>query len=243
MLPRSSLPSKSSLDYLLVRPGEEVTAELWNKLVAEVRARRIVRSTGTRVSYAPDGQTIAFERPGGFSHAWQANVAKDAGTRWYAFVAPGTINGQEAVNPDGTKLSDLAATNDPAIEIVSQKFDTRNRGFIVAEIEMKAGYSAIDKITIVQCPDLTSDSTTARPMSARWERGITGFDRDGVHRARYPIARLALSGGVVFCYQVAYWNQQHAAIPPVPPGTNQVSSGSSLARHFFWPVGGNTDLL
>ena len=48
-------------DLPFVRRGQSITAELWNRLVATVRAVRLLPGDGARLRSMPDGTIVGFD--------------------------------------------------------------------------------------------------------------------------------------------------------------------------------------
>lgn len=217
-------------EFLDVKPGDPITAEIWNRLLAATdRSNVLYGGENIRVTKLPHGTIVNAKNTMGWLHPWKVIAAKKTAT-----VLPGLINGEEPTMIDKKtgqpkKLSDRPP---PQLSINERSLGANGIGWIALELETDEKYRAIKTAEVVQCQVITlSEEKTANPYFYFGLGGIGNF------RVRYPLARLQKAINGISVYQVAMFNLNWAAKPPAPSGTGTARQAgqSALPRHFFWP--------
>ena len=170
---------------LFVRPGDKLTASLWNKLVALVRSCRVWPGTGTRIRRTPDGCIISASFADSWDHPFKVFFGGDSCTINKGLVdsIEPTINGVP-LSGDAKKKKDV-----PTLNLGSPKFDKDGLGWIVVEI--------------------TVDSDKWKTVSAEIKQ-VDTLKADSKLKGRHPIALLTQrDNGSIDCFQVEYFNLQH----------------------------------
>jgi len=170
---------------LFVRPGEKLTASLWNDLVALVRSCRVWPGNGTRIRRTPDGSTISASFADSWDHPFKVFFAGDSCT-----IAKGTVDNIEPTI-DGVPLSGDARKKKgiPTLDLSAPEFNDDGLGWIVVEITVDPDQWKTTAAEIKQVDTLTADDKL---------------------KGRHPIALLAQrDGGNPDCFQVEYFNLQH----------------------------------
>src|SRR5438067_9431749 len=75
---------------LFVRPGERITAALWNKLVGACRSARILAGDGIRLRQTPDGTLISASVWQPWNHPFKVSLSGTSAT-----INRGWVNGIE----------------------------------------------------------------------------------------------------------------------------------------------------
>ena len=170
---------------LFVRPGDKLTAELWNKLVLAVKSCTVWPGSGTRIRRTPDGTTISATFWDDWSHPFKVNYAGSACT-----VSKGLIDGVEP------KIKDVPISGDsknkqpiPVLDVSHPKLDKDGHGWIAIEIEVDADKWKTTAASIVQVDSLKSDAKL---------------------KGRHPLAFLTKKADdSIECFQVEFFNLQH----------------------------------
>jgi hypothetical protein len=139
------------LSYLEVHPGDEITLEREDDLLAEIKERTAVGGLNTRVVRMGTRQIVHFDPPmPSWNHSWKATLQ---GTR--LGMRTGLINGYEP-QIDGVPLGGDARNRPPTLALSLDKYDDEGRSWIALQVtRMGDAPEAIDKIdpktlTIVQ---------------------------------------------------------------------------------------------
>lgn len=170
---------------LLVRPGQRITAALWNKLVAACRGARILAGDGVTLRQTPDGTLISCSIWRPWNHPFKVTLS---GTS--AMVSKGLINGIEPTIKD-VPIGGTEKEPPPKLEFKAPKLDEGGRGWIAVEIVCEQEKWTIESATIVQVDALETDD----PASAR-----------------HPLAMLRKNpGSDLALFQIEYFNLQHRA--------------------------------
>lgn len=172
---------------LFVKPGQPITAALWNKLAAAARSCRILAGDGVRLRQTPDGTLISCSVWKPWSHPFKVSLSGDTAT-----VGRGLVDGVEP------KIKGVPIGGDPAngkpqpkLEIREPEFDEEGRGWIAVEVTCDSEKWDVTEATIVQVADLKS----ADPLK-------------GLH----PLAMIRDTGGATMTlFQIAHFNLQHRA--------------------------------
>jgi hypothetical protein len=213
-------------DFLSVKPGDLITADIWNKMAASAdRSKMLFGGENARVNMTPHGTLVNAKFVGGYSHPWRVLPSID-----HLVVNPGTINN---VMPTikGVPLDSRPA---PQLDIDTGLYDQSGMGWIAAILTCDNAWITIKHLEIKQVANITREDSTAQ-MNPQLYLGYAGFSDQ---TARYPIARIQKipsPPGEDFGYrlwQIAMFNLQWKAKPPAGPGM----PGSQVSRHFYWPV-------
>ncbi len=176
---------------LFVRPGERITAALWNKLVAAGRACRLISGDGIRLRQTPDGTLVSCSTWKPWNHPFKVTLSGTSAT-----INRGLVN---TIEP---KIKDVPIGGDeangkpqPKIEFKEPKLDKDGRGWIAVEVICdKEKQWAVASATVVQVGELKTDDPTK-----------------GLH----PIAMLRRSKtGDLSLFQIEFFNLQHKAAVP-----------------------------
>lgn len=209
-------------DFLEVKRGDAITADLWNRMEkASLRSRVLLGGENMRVDQFPHGALLSAKHGGGWDHPWRVIISSAA-----AMVSPGTVNGEKPTIKDKAGHQQLMTNRPPPLIALSHSlFDSHGNGWIALELLLDKNYNAIKTAEVKQTMTITgAELTTDNPFFFFGLPGIAGF------KARYPLAKLKrLPGGGMQVYQIAMFNVNHKAKPPQEGQT-------SLARHFFWPA-------
>jgi hypothetical protein len=173
---------------LFVRPGERITAALWNKLVAVARSCRIISGDGIRLRQTPDGTLISCSSWTPWNHPFKVSFSGTSAT-----IGRGLVNGIEPKIDDVPIGGDEAAGKaQPKLEFKEPKFGKDGRGWIAIEVMCdKEKQWAVASATVVQVGELKSDDAT---------------------KARHPIAMLRkTNAGSLIQFQIEFFNLQHKA--------------------------------
>lgn len=170
---------------LFVRPGQRITAALWNKLVAAYRGARILAGDGITLRQTPDGTLISCSVWRPWNHPFKVTLSGTSAT-----VSKGLINGIEPTIKD-VPIGGTEKAPPPKLQFKTPKLDKEGRGWIAVEIVCEQEKWTIESATIVQIDTLETDD----PASAR-----------------HPLAmiREQLSGSLGL-FQIEYFNLQHGA--------------------------------
>ena len=213
-----------------VRPGEPITSELWNKMVAASRAAQVcLGGENVNLNQIPHGTTINARFVRSWVHPWRMQASYT-----HALFHPGTING---ISPTikASRGGDIKLSNNPppTLAISPSEWDDSGFAWMVLEITMDDDWRQIKKAQILQRPNITREDSK-HVDTPQLYLGYAGFNDS--HTARYPLVRLqrvqnvAAGGQLRFSYwQVAMFNLQHKAVPPIEGQT-------SISRHYFWPA-------
>lgn len=173
---------------LFVRPGERITASIWNKLVTAGRAVRILAGDGIRLRKTPDGTLISCSTWKPWNHPFKVSLSGTSAT-----INRGLVGGIEP------KIKDVPIGGDevngkpqPKLEFKEPKLDKDGRGWIAVEVTCdKEQQWGVKSATVVQVAELKSDD----PL-----------------KARHPIAMLRRSkAGSLSLFQITFFNLQHRA--------------------------------
>ena len=192
---------------LFVRPGERITAALWNKLVDACRCARILPGDGIQLRRTPDGTLISCSTWKPWNHPFKVSLSGNAAT-----INKGLVDGIEPAIK-GTPISGEPDTGQgaikppPKLEFKQPKLDKEGRGWIAVEILCDKKLWKTQSAEMVQVSDFKTDD----PLK-------------GLH----PIAMLRQrANGSLALFQIEFFNLQHRA--------NVLTDGKT-ARHFFWPA-------
>ena len=172
---------------LFVRPGERLTAALWNKLVTAVRACRILPGDGITLRQTPDGTLLSCTLWKTWNHPFKVSFAGTSAT-----INLGLVDGLEPKIKDvpisGIEDKGIAQ---PKLEFKVPKVDKDGRGWIAIEVTCDEKEWKTKSAEMVQVDNLKSDNAL---------------------KARHPIAMLRQKkNGEMSCFQVEYFNLQHRA--------------------------------
>ena len=207
-------------DLPFVKRGQPITAELWNRLCAAVRAVRLLPGEGARLRSTPDGTIVGFDAaPASWSHPFQVSlIGKTA-----AEIRPGTVNSIEPKIGD-VPLSGSDSKPTPKLEFGKVKLDGDGRGYIAIEITCGAKWE-IKTMGMVQVAYFDSENGEDSPGGSGGPSSIGGIPGISGRRVRYPIAMLReRSTGQLDLFQIVFFNIAHRAQPRT----------EDVARHFFW---------
>jgi hypothetical protein len=218
-------------DFLTVKPGDPITAEIWHQLLKSVdRSNTLYGGENTRVTKTPHGTFVNAKTIAGWLHPWRVLVSRD-----HATVYPGLINGQKPLMLDKVTGNELSLDNrpPPLLPLNDNSFNN-GVGYIALELTCDNKYQKITKAHVIQCQVIIgSELTTSNPYLYFGLPGVGNF------QVRYPLARLQRVASQKFVvYQVAMFNLNWKAKPPLPSGggTGATAIGSAFPRHFFWPA-------
>ena len=170
---------------LFVRPGDKLTAELWNKLVLAVKACTIWPGNGTRIRRTPDGTTISASFSDDWSHPFYVTYSGNSCT-----VSKGLIDGIEPTI-NGTPISGDPKNKKPipVLDVNHPKLDKDGHGWVAIEIEVDAEKWKTTKATIVQVDNLKAGTKL---------------------KGRHPLAFLTQNEDeTIASFQVEFFNLQH----------------------------------
>ena len=210
-------------DLPFVRRGQPITADLWNRLVAAVRAVRLLPGDGARLRSMPDGTIVGFDAaPAPWAHPFQVSLIGQSA----AEIRTGLLN---AIEPKiaGVPLSGTDDKPPPKLEFGKLKLDTDNRGYIAVEITCGKKWE-ITTMEMVQVAYFDSESGEEPPEGSGGPSSIGGIPGISGRRVRYPLAMLRQrSTGQLDLFQIVFFNIVHRAQPR--------DDAADVARHFFWP--------
>lgn len=205
----------SAPQWPVVRPGQPITAELWNLARAFVRANQLRAGDGVRLRWTPDGTIIsAPQTSADFDHPFCVTLVGNA-----ARITPGTINSLP-VFIEGVPLDDEPP---PHLEWSKLDVDDEGRGFIAVEFACDKDWKVDpETLTVVQVADWGSeDGRRAKDQGVAQEAPSLN-DR----RTRWPLAMLRQRAGKqIDVFQITMAPLQHRAVP---------RADTNAARHFFW---------
>jgi hypothetical protein len=210
-------------DLPFVRRGQPITAELWNRLVATVRAVRLLPGDGARLRSTPDGTIVGFDAaPVPLPHPFQVSLLGLTAAQ----IRPGTINSIEP-KIDGVPLSGTDEKSPPRLEFRKLKLDADDRGYIAAEIACGEKWE-IKTIEMVQIAYFDSENGEDPAPGSGGPSSVGGIPGISGRRVRYPVAMLRRrKSGRIDVFQIVFFNIVHRAQPR--------DDKSNVARHFFWP--------
>ena len=210
-------------DLPFVRRGQPITADLWNRLVAAVRAVRLLPGDGARLRSMPDGTIVGFDAASSpWAHPFQVSLIGQSA----AEIRTGLLN---AIEPKiaGVPLSGTDDKPPPKLEFGKLKLDTDNRGYIAVEITCGKKWE-ITTMEMVQVAYFDSESGEEPPEGSGGPSSIGGIPGISGRRVRYPLAMLRQrSTGQLDLFQIVFFNIVHRAQPR--------NDADDVARHFFWP--------
>lgn len=228
-------------DSLDVRPGEEITADKWNKMKKAADAAQVLRGgDNTRSIATPHGVLISTKHGGGWNHPWRV-VTSQLSARIY----PGTVNGEYPTIVDADKNeTKIDAKPPPYLNLSSvPNVNPRNNvGWIALELQLKDDYRTIETAKIVQVAFIVgSELHTDNPF---FFFGLPGIGNsvnaagETTHGVRYPLARLQYfpNTNTVDIFQVSMFNLNHVCKPPAQQHFPNAPDQSTLPRHFFYPA-------
>ena len=169
---------------LFVRPGQRLTATLWNSLAAACRQARIISGDGIRLRQTPDGTLISSSTWKPWNHPFKVSLSGTSAT-----IECGLIDGIEPTIKD-VRISGEEGKAQPKLEFKSPKFDKDGRGWIAVEVTCEKEKWNVASTTMVQVGDLKSDD----PL-----------------KAVYPIAMLRRTADSISLFQITFFNLQHRA--------------------------------
>lgn len=209
------------IDPPTVKPGQRVTALLFDKMRRAIRAGRLIAGQNVRLRTTPAGTMISFHGGQSFSCAWQVSLLGTSA----ATLLPGTVNKV----PGAIKGKPLDGGEEgaapPVLDFGKPKVDKDGRGWICAEVALdpKNEWSVV-KVEVVQVADPdTEDGGPAKglPNASGGSLVISG------HRARHPLAMLRLrKSGRLDVFQVTCFDLQARA--------KLAADGKTATRVFFW---------
>ena len=207
---------------LLVHKGQPITAALWNRLVAAVRAGRVLSGDGVRLRSTPQG-TIISAAPGGspWVHPFMVTLSGSGATVRY-----GQIN---AVEPTigGVPISGTSEEPAPVLRFREPKLDVQGRGYIALEVVCDEKWW-LKRAEVVQVAALDSLDGAAPPEGAGTPIIAGGSPGLPGRKARHALAMLRQRGnGQLALFQIEFFNLQHRV---------DARSGADAGRHFFWPA-------
>jgi hypothetical protein len=172
---------------LFVRPGQRITAVLWNKLVTACRAARILAGDGIRLRHTPDGTLISCSTWKPWNHPFKVSFSGTSAT-----INRGLVGGIEPTIKDvpigGDEESGKAQ---PRLEFKQPKLDEEGRGWIAIEVTCEQKEWKVASAETVQVADLKSDDAS---------------------KALHPIAMLRQrANGSLVLFQIEFFNLQHRA--------------------------------
>ena len=170
---------------LFVRPGDKLTAALWNKLVSAVKACTVWPGAGTRIRRTPDGTTISATFRDDWDHPFKVFFSGDSCT-----VNKGLIDGIEPTIKDVPISGDAAKKKGvPSLNLSHPHLDKEGKGWVVIEIEVDEDKWKTTKAAVIQVDSLKSTEKL---------------------KGRHPIAYLTQESDTdLKCFQVEYFNIQH----------------------------------
>lgn len=170
---------------LFVRPGQRITAVLWNKLMAACRGARILAGDGVTLRQTPDGTLISCSIWRPWNHPFKVSMSGTSAT-----VSRGLINGIEPTIKD-VSIGGTEKEPPPKLEFKATKLDEDGRGWIAVEIRCEKEKWTIESAAIVQVDALETDDPAC---------------------ARHPLAMLRKQpSGDLALFQIEYFNLQHRA--------------------------------
>lgn len=209
-------------DLPLVRKGQPITAELWNRLVAAVRATRLLPGVGARLRSMPHGTIIGFDAaPVSWAHPFQVSLVGNTAAQ----IRPGRVN---MIEPkiDGVALSGTEDEPSPKLEFGKLQLDKEDRGYIAIEITCGPKWE-IKTAEMVQVAYFDSETGEEPPPGSGGPSSIGGIPGLTKRRVRYPIAMLRLrKSGRLDLFQIVFFNVAYRAKPR--------DDKTDIARHFFW---------
>lgn len=213
----------SSLEWPEVRPGQPITAELWNLARAAHRASLLRSGPGIRLRQTPNGTIITGVSGGpAWDHPFKVSLIDSR-----AKITPGTVNGIEP-RIDDVPLSGTDDDPPPELTWSKLKLDTEQRGYIALELTCDEKWKIIPELlTVVQVASFDSDDSGAPPAGSGGPASAGGVPGLLGRRARYPLAMLRQrKSGRVDVFQIVHFALQHRAQPR--------NETAQIARHFFW---------
>ena len=171
---------------LFVRPGEKLTAALWNKLVTAVRSCYIMPGDGVRIRRTPDGTMLSCSLWAAWDHPFRVRGSGSV------TINKGLVDGIEP-NINGVPLSGDPKKNKPVptLNITTPKIGKDGIGWIAVEI-------TVDPI---KWKTLTAEVVQVDTLSVQEKL-----------KARHPLAALAQRDDQsVDIFQVEFFNLQHRA--------------------------------
>ena len=169
---------------LFVRPGQRLTAVLWNSLAAACRQARIISGDGIRVRQTPDGTLISCSIWQPWNHPFKVSLSGTSAT-----IGRGLVDGIEPTIKD-VPIGGEEGKSQPKLEFKSPKFDKDGRGWIAVEVTCDKEKWTVTSATIVQVGELKTDD----PLK-------------GLH----PIAMLRRTADSISLFQITFFNLQHRA--------------------------------
>lgn len=206
-----------------VKRGQPLTAELWNRLVAAMRAVRLLPGDGARLRSMPDGTIISFDAATApWSHPFQVSLIGQSAAQ----IQPGLINSIEP-QISGVALSGTDTKPPPKLEFNKLKLDADNRGYVAVEITCGTKWE-IKAMEMVQVAYFDSENGEDPPPGSGGPSAIGGIPGLSGRRVRYPVAMLRQrSTGQLDLFQIVFFNIVHRA--------QARDAETDSARHFFWP--------
>lgn len=204
-----------------VKPGQRVTAWLFEQMRRAIYACRLIAGENVRLVTTPSGTVISFINSFPVSCAWQVSLQGSTA----ATLRPGSINKIEATIK-GTPL-DGGEDGKPApvLEFGKPKLSKEGRGYICAEITCDPDDDwNILTVEIVQVADPDTEDGSASdglPNASGGSAPLSG------NRSRHPLAMLLKrKDGRLDVEQFTCFDLQHRV--------RLAADQKSASRHFFW---------
>jgi hypothetical protein len=216
-------------DFLNVNPGDPITPELWNRMVAASRSSQLcLGGENVDIHRLPHGSLINSRFVQNWVHPWYMTASYA-----YAQFYPGTINGMTptVAAAEGVDVP-INFNPQPILPMSTSEWDDQGFAWMVLELTFAdATWKDIKKAEIKQRANVTREDKTHLDAPQLY-LGYAGFN--DTLTARYPLVRLqrvqSQTTKLVFNHwQVAMFNLQHQATPPIQGQT-------SVSRHYYWPT-------
>lgn len=210
------------MEWPEAKAGMPVSAAMWNKARAAVRALKVIAGHGVRVRPTPNGTVVSADiAPPPWVHPFKVSVSGNQAT-----IVPGFVNTEEA-RIDGVPLSGTEKLPPPVLKWAQTKWDKEGRGYIALELTCDEDWILVkDKVEVVQVAYYDSEDGTAPPKGAGGNALAGGVPGLPGKRARFPLAMLRRrSSGRIDVFQIVQGDLNHRADPR--------DKASEIARHFF----------
>jgi hypothetical protein len=218
-------------DFLNVKAGDPVTMEKWNQMVASARSSQLcLGGDNVRIRKLPHGSLINSRFVRTWVHPWRMTASFS-----HAMFHPGTINGMSpTIAAAQGRAVPINNNPPPALPMSSSEWDDQGFSWMVLELSFDpqdTSWREIKSVEIKQRANITREDKQHLDTPQLY-LGYAGFNDS--HTARYPLVRMqrvkSSTNKLAFNYwQVAMFNLQHKAVPPIPGQT-------SISRHYFWPA-------
>ena len=172
-------------DLPFVRRGQPITAGLWNRLIAAVRAVRLLPGDGARLRSTPDGTIIGFDAATApWAHPFQVSLIGQSAAQ----IRSGLVNSIEP-KINGVPLSGTDSKPAPKLDFGKLKLDTDGRGYVAIEITCGTKWE-IRTMEMVQVAYFDSENGEDPPPGSGGPSAIGGIPGISGRRVRYPLAML-----------------------------------------------------